>query len=116
MATAMGAVGGLLLGPSLVAAGFGIVFIFATKNMGWSGGIVLAVTFLVGILSVWTSLNVLPDALAVTDPSYIYGGFTVAFLLLVPFWRRRLLELTRRREIFAPSASQTTEDREPPAS
>ena len=55
------------------------------------------------------------DALAVTDPSYIYGGFTLALLLLVPFWRRRLLERMQKREVFVPSAGQTTEDREPPA-
>ncbi len=110
LASAVGGVAGLLLGPIGAAACIGLPILLLTRNMGWTGGITLASTLMLAAASTLTGVQ-MPAIIAVDDVAYLYGGVLIALLLALPFWLRLLFALrAARAEDGAPDASSTTEN------
>ena len=98
LATTVGAISMLLPVPFAIAAVIGVILAGATRNMGWSGGSVLTLTFLFAfLLSQDVTRGVLPGGEATQDPAFILGGLALSLLLLFHFWTRLGMEWWRRR-------------------
>lgn len=106
LATAVGGIAVLLPGPFFSVAAVGAVLVLFTRNMGWSGGTLLALTLGVASLSLVTELPFLPGALAVSGPSPVYGAFAISTLLLLHHSGRRASAWWRGRDAQAPSARE----------
>ncbi|MYD36501.1 MAG: glycerol-3-phosphate acyltransferase [Dehalococcoidia bacterium] len=110
LASAFGGVAGMMLGPTVVAGFVGLPMLLMTKNMGWTGGITIAIAFGITAISVFTDIQ-MPDLIAIEDAGYLYGGVLIGLLLALPFWLRKIFELRAARGgDAAPDASSTTED------
>lgn len=99
LATTVGATAMLLPVPFTVAAVIGAILAGVTRNMGWSGGSVLTLTFLFAfLLSQDITREALPGGSGATqDPAFILGGLALSLLLLFHFWTRLGMEWWRRR-------------------
>ena len=98
LATTVGAIAMLLPVPFTIAAVIGVILAGATRNMGWSGGSVLALTFLFAfLLSQDVTMGALPGGEVTQDPAFILGGLALSLLLLFHFWTRLGMEWWRRR-------------------
>lgn len=110
LASAFGGVAGMMLGPTVVAGFVGFPMLLLTKNMGWTGGVTIAIAFGITALSVFTDVQ-LPAFIAVEDAGYLYAGFPIGLLLALPFWLRMLFALRASRgEDAVHDASSTMED------
>lgn len=110
LASAFGGVAGMMLGPTVVAGFVGLPMLLVTKNMGWTGGLTIAIAFAITAVSAFTDIEI-PELIAVEDAGYLYGGFAIGLLLALPFWLRKLFELRVARGVGAsPDAASTTED------
>jgi len=110
LASAFGGVAGMMLGPTVVAGFVGLPMLLMTKNMGWTGGLTIAIAFAITAVSAFTDIEI-PELIAVEDAGYLYGGFAIGLLLALPFWLRKLFELRAARGAdAAPDAASTTED------
>ena len=110
LASAFGGVAGMMLGPTVVAGFVGLPMLLVTKNMGWTGGLTIAIAFAITAVSAFTDIEI-PELIAVEDAGYLYGGFAIGLLLALPFWLRKLFELRAARGgDAAPDAASTTED------
>lgn len=98
LATTVGAIAMLLPVPFAIAAVIGAVLVGVTRNMGWSGGSVLALTFLFAfLLSQDVTRAALPGGDVTQDPAFILGGLALSLLLLFHFWTRLGMQWWRRR-------------------
>jgi glycerol-3-phosphate acyltransferase PlsY len=110
LATTVGAIAMLLPVPFALAAGFGAVLALTTRNMGWSAGSVLVLTFFFALLfSLDIAISAFPAAEATSDPAFILSGFSLSLLLLFHFWTRLGVEWWRRRAVQTSSGSPATE-------
>ncbi len=110
LASAFGGICGLMLGPAAAAGCVGFPMLLVTKNMGWTGGVTIAIAFGITAVSVFTDIQ-LPALIAMEDAGYLYGGFLIGLLLALPFWLRMLFALRAARgEDAGRDASSTTED------
>ncbi len=110
LASAFGGVAGMMLGPTVVAGFVGLPMLLVTKNMGWTGGVTIAIAFAITAVSVFTDVQ-MPDLIAADNAGYLYGGALIGLLLALPFWLRKLLELRAARGgAAAPDAASTMED------
>jgi glycerol-3-phosphate acyltransferase PlsY len=109
LATAIGVIGGLLPGPFLLVAPLGLALAAVTRNIGWSGGISIALLYALGAVFLWAGAPAfLPDALIVREPAALYGAFSAGLLLLIRFWTRRAGGLRARRAAFSEPADAAT--------
>lgn len=92
LASAFGGVAGMMLGPTVVAGFVGFPMLLVTKNMGWTGGVTIAIAFGITAVSTFTDVQ-LPDLIAIENAGYLYGGVLIGLLLALPFWLRKLFEL-----------------------
>ena len=98
LATTIGAISILLPVPFALAAGVGAALAITTRNMGWSGGSVLGLTFLFALLLTQEAArSALPAGETTQDPALILGGLSLSLLLLFHFWTRLGMEWWRRR-------------------
>lgn len=110
LAAAFGGICGLMLGPAAVAGLVGLPMLLLTKNMGWTGGVTIAIAFGMTAVSTLTDIQ-LPELIAVESVAYLYGGVVIGLLLALPFWLRKLFELRAARGGGAAhDASSTMED------
>ena len=110
LATTVGALAILLPVPFALAAAFGAVLAVMTRNMGWSGGSVLGLTFFFALLlSLDPARNALPAGDVAQDPAFIFGGLALSLLLLFHFWTRLGVEWWRRRADQTSGGPQATE-------
>ena len=88
----------LLPVPFAIAAGLGAGLAITTRNMGWSGGGVLGMTFLFALALTQEAVHsALPAGESTQDPAFILGGLALSLLLLFHFWTRLGKEWWRRR-------------------
>ncbi len=98
LATTIGAISMLLPIPFFLAAGVGATLAILTRNMGWSGGSVLGLTFLfAALLTQETAQSAVPAVETTQDPTFILGGLSLSLLLLFHFWTRIGMQWWRRR-------------------
>lgn len=110
LASAIGGVAGLMLGPFAFATLVGAPMVLFSRNMGWSGGLTIFAVFFAAGLSLWTAAP-FPAALALDRPEYLYGGMLTALLFALPYWLRLLGGLLASRGgSAAPGDASTTED------
>ncbi len=110
LASAFGGVAGMMLGPTVVAGFVGFPMLLLTKNMGWTGGLTIAIAFGITTVSVFTDVQ-MPELIAMDDAGYLYGGVLIGLLLALPFWLRKLFELRAARGgDAARDAASTMED------
>lgn len=110
LAAAFGGICGLMLGPAAVAGLVGFPMLLLTKNMGWTGGLTIAIAFGITTVSTFTDIQI-PDLIAVEDAGYLYGGVLIGLLLALPFWLKMLFALRAARGgDAAPDAASTMED------
>ena len=98
LATAIGGIVALLPGPFVTVAMVGAILALFTRNMGWTGGILLAMTLGLGSLSAATDLPFLSGSLKVEGLGPVYASFAISSLLLLHFWARRVSAWWRGRE------------------
>ena len=110
LASAIGGVAGLMLGPFAFATIIGAPMVLFSRNMGWSGGVTIFATFFAAGLSVWTAAP-FPSGLDLDEPGYLYGGMLTALLFALPYWRKLLAGLlSSRAESAERGDASTTED------
>ena len=110
LASAFGGICGLMLGPAAAAGLVGFPMLLLTKNMGWAGGVTIAIAFGLTAMSTLTDIQ-MPALIAMEDAGYLFGGVLIGLLLALPFWLRKLFELRAARGGDAvPDASSTMED------
>ena len=96
LAAATGGMAGMMLGPFLAAAFVGFPMLLITKNMGWTGGVTIAIAFGITAASALAGVE-LPEPIAIENAGYLYGGVVVGMLLALPFWIRKIFELRAAR-------------------
>lgn len=106
LATATGAIAALLPGPFLTIVALGAALALLTRNMGWTGGTLLALTLGLGSLAAVTPVPLLVGDLRVKGLGPVYAGFAISALLLLHFWARVASEWWRGRGEEDPTATE----------